>query len=61
MAAFLLAHLCFMAALLPLVPEFSGASEDDRPSMVRIVAVVLMCAASIALLAWFWPHLGRES
>jgi uncharacterized membrane protein YhhN len=60
LAAFLLAHLCFIAALLPLVPAFSGASEDDRPSMVRIVAVVLMCATSIALLAWFWPHLGAD-
>ena len=60
LAAFLLAHLCFIAVLLPLVPAFSGASEDDRPSMVRIVAVVLMCATSIALLAWFWPHLGAD-
>ncbi|OMC16700.1 hypothetical protein A5739_14545 [Mycobacterium colombiense] len=60
LAAFLLAHLCFLAALLPLVPAFSGASKDARPSTVRIVAVVLMCAVSIALLAWFWPHLGAE-
>lgn len=60
LAAFLLAHLCFLTALLPLVPAFSGASEDARPSMVRIAAVVLMCAASIALLAWFWPHLGAD-
>jgi uncharacterized membrane protein YhhN len=60
LGAFLLAHLCFIAALLPLVPEFSGASEDDRPSTVRIVAVVLMCAASIMMLGWFWPHLGAE-
>ncbi|OSC29765.1 hypothetical protein B8W69_08960 [Mycobacterium vulneris] len=57
LAAFLLAHLCFLAALLPLVPAFS---KDAPPSTVRIVAVVLMCAASIALLAWFWPHLGAE-
>lgn len=57
LAAFLLAHLCFLAALLPLVPAFS---KDAQPSTVRIVAVVLMCAASIALLAWFWPHLGAE-
>ena len=60
LGAFLLAHLCFIAALLPLVPAFSGAADDDRPSMVRIVAIVLMCAASIALLAWFWPHLGAQ-
>lgn len=54
LAAFLLAHLCFVGALLPLVPHFSRASTP------RIVAVVLMCSASIALLAWFWPHLGAE-
>ncbi|OBK40263.1 hypothetical protein A5659_00880 [Mycobacterium sp. 1165196.3] len=60
LAAFLLAHLCFVAALLPLVPAFSGASRDARPSTVRLVAVVLMGAASLGLLAWFWPHLGAE-
>lgn len=60
LAAFLLAHLCFVAALLPLVPAFSGASQDARPSTVRLVAMVLMVAASLALLAWFWPHLGAE-
>lgn len=60
LGAFLLAQLCFIGALLPLVPAFTGASEDDRPSMVRIVAVALMCGTSLALLAWFWPHLGAE-
>lgn len=60
LAAFLLAHLCFVAALLPLVPAFSGPSPDERPSTVRIVAAILMCAVSIALLVWFWPHLGAD-
>lgn len=58
LAAFLLAHLCFIAALLPLVPPWSSRAE--RPSTPRIVAVVLMCLVSIALLAWFWPHLGPD-
>lgn len=58
LAAFLLAHLCFIAALLPLIPR--AASAGARPSTLRIAAVVLMCAASIALLAWFWPRLGPE-
>ncbi len=53
LAAFLLAHLCFVAALLPLALR-------ARPSTLRIAAVVLMCLATIALLAWFWPHLGRD-
>ncbi len=53
LAAFLLAHLCFVAALLPL-------ALTARPSTPRIAAVVLMCLATIALLAWFWPHLGRD-
>jgi uncharacterized membrane protein YhhN len=60
LAAFLLAHLCFVAALLPLVPAFSGSSHDARPPTARIVAAILMCAVSIALLVWFWPHLGAE-
>jgi uncharacterized membrane protein YhhN len=50
LAAFLLAHLCFLGALLPLA----------RPSRVRWAAVVLMCLATVSLLAWFWPHLGRD-
>jgi uncharacterized membrane protein YhhN len=53
LAAFLLAHLCFLAALVPLVPK-------ARPSPPRIAAVVLMCLAAIAMLAWFWPQLGRD-
>ena len=53
LAAFLLAHLCFIGALLPLV-------EEALPSRPRIAAVVLMCLASTALLVWFWPHLGRD-
>ncbi|MGN6338310.1 lysoplasmalogenase [Mycobacterium sp.] len=60
LAAFLLAHLCFVAALLPLVPAFSGSSHEARPSTARIVAAILMCAVSIALLVWFWPHLGAD-
>ncbi len=53
LAAFLLAHLCFAAALLPLAVR-------ARPSKPRAAAVVLMCLTTVALLAWFWPHLGRD-
>lgn len=51
LGAFLLAHLCFLGALLPLAAR--------RPSGWRIAAVVAMCLATIALLTWFWPHLGK--
>jgi uncharacterized membrane protein YhhN len=50
LAAFLLAHLCFLGALVPLA----------RSSRARLAAVVLMCLASASLLTWFWPHLGRD-
>lgn len=60
LAAFLFAHLCFIAALLPLVPPLSRSSQGSWPSTPRIAAVVLMCVASIALLVWFWPHLGAD-
>jgi uncharacterized membrane protein YhhN len=53
LGAFLLAHLCFLGALFPLATEHA-------PSRARIAAVVLMCVATIALLIWFWPHLGRD-
>lgn len=53
LGAFLLAHLCFLAALLPLVPR-------AKPSPVRVACVTLMCLVSVVLLGWFWPHLGGD-
>ncbi len=53
LGAFLLAHLCFIAALLPLAGK-------RRPSRSRIAAVVLMCLAAVVLLASFWPRLSRD-
>lgn len=50
LAAFLLAHLCFLGALVPL-------ARATRP---RLAAVVLMCLITMSLLLWFWPHLGRD-
>lgn len=52
LGAFLLAHVCFLGALLPLAR--SGGSR------ARLVAVALVCAACVGLLAWFWPQLGRD-
>ncbi len=53
LGAFLLAHLCFIAALLPL-------ARTAWPSPPRLAAAVLIGLASLALLAWFWPHLSRD-
>jgi len=53
LAAFLLAHLCFLGALLPLARE----SSRSRP---RLIAVAVLCGACVALLVWFWPQLGRD-
>jgi uncharacterized membrane protein YhhN len=53
LAAFLMAHLCFLGALLPL-------AVGSQPSPARIAAVVTMCLATTGLLIWFWPHLGAE-
>lgn len=53
LGAFLLAHLCFVGALVPLVPR-------AMPGRVRITAVLLMCVLSAALLVWFWSHLDAE-
>lgn len=50
LAAFLMAHLCFLAALIPLVAR-SGP---------RLVAAAVMVLACIALLVWFWPRLLAE-
>jgi uncharacterized membrane protein YhhN len=51
LAAFLLAHLCFLGALVPLA----------RRSRPRLIAVAAMCVACVALLVWFWPHLGHDT
>jgi uncharacterized membrane protein YhhN len=53
LAAFLLAHLCFLGALVPL----ARSSTRSRP---RLVAVAVMCVACVGLLVWFWPQLGHE-
>jgi uncharacterized membrane protein YhhN len=50
LAAFLIAHLCFLAALIPLVSR-SG------PRLAAAAVTVLAC---IALLVWFWPRLLAE-
>ncbi len=50
LAAFLIAHLSFLAALIPLVSR-------SRPRLAAAAATVLAC---IALLVWFWPRLLAE-
>lgn len=47
LGAFLVAHLCFLAALLPLAAR----------STPRLVAAGVTLAACAALLVWFWPRL----
>ena len=52
LGAFLVAHLCFLAALIPLMV---------RPvPLVRVTAAALVCVACLALLVWFWPRLIAE-
>jgi uncharacterized membrane protein YhhN len=53
LGAFLLAHLCFLGALLPL----ARGSGWSRP---RLIAVASVCAACVGLLTWFWRQLGRD-
>jgi len=50
LGAFLLAHLCFLSALIPLVTR----------SAPRLAAAVVTVAACVALLVWFWPRLIAE-
>jgi uncharacterized membrane protein YhhN len=50
LGAFLVAHLCFFAALLPLAAR----------STPRLAAAVITIVACIALLVWFWPRLVAE-
>src|SRR4051812_27581196 len=50
LAAFLIAHLSFLAALIPLVAR----------SGWRFAAAAVMVVACIALLLWFWPGVLAE-
>jgi len=50
LAAFLLAHLCYLAALVPLA----------RRSGPRLAAAAVTVLACVALLVWFWPRLVTE-
>jgi uncharacterized membrane protein YhhN len=50
LGAFLIAHLCFLAALIPLV----------SPTGPRLTGAAIMVAACIVLLVWFWPRLLAE-
>lgn len=47
LGAFLIAHLCFLTALLPLATR--------TPS--RVAAAAVVCVACVTLLVWFWPKL----
>jgi uncharacterized membrane protein YhhN len=50
LGAFLIAHLCFLAALVPLVVRTTP----------RLVAAAVVVVACVALLVWFWPRLVAE-
>jgi len=50
LGAFLLAHLCYLGALVPLAV----------PRHWRLVGVGGICLLCAALLAWFWPYLGHD-
>jgi uncharacterized membrane protein YhhN len=50
LGGFLLAHLCYLAALLPLA----------APSPARLAAAAVVVVACALLLVWFWPHLTEQ-
>lgn len=50
LGAFLVAHLCYLAALAPLAVR----------SRWRLVGVAAVCVLCVALLIWFWPYLGAD-
>lgn len=50
LTAFLVAHLCYLGALLPLAVV----------SRQRLIGPGLVIASCLVLLVWFWPGLARE-
>lgn len=53
LAAFLIAHLCFLATLWPL----ARLATAPRVRIAWAATIVVACAA---LLVWFWPRLQEE-
>jgi uncharacterized membrane protein YhhN len=47
LGAFLVAHLCFLAALVPFATR----------TPPRVAVTVVVCVACVTLLVWFWPRL----
>jgi len=50
LGGFLLAHLCYLGALLPL-----AVLTPVRGAVAAVVAI-----ACVVLLVWFWPHLAQQ-
>lgn len=50
LGAFLVAHLCFVAVLVPMAVV----------SAARLIPAALVVAACAALLMWFWPRLSEQ-
>lgn len=50
LSAFLLAHLCFLGALVP-------RAVVSRPGLIGVGVVCVSCGG---LLVWFWPGLARD-
>lgn len=50
LGSFLIAHLCYLGALLPL-------RGPSRPGLLASAAVVIAC---LGLLIWFWPRLVAD-
>jgi uncharacterized membrane protein YhhN len=50
LASFLIAHICFLVALIPLVARRTS----------RVVAAAVVVVACLVLLVWFWPALIEQ-
>ncbi|BBY66555.1 lysoplasmalogenase [Mycolicibacterium helvum] len=50
LGSFLVAHLCYLGALLPL----------RGPSRLRLTASAVVVVACVGLLVWFWPRLVAD-
>lgn len=53
LGSFLLAHLCFLGALLPL-------AWRSGPSRARIAGVMVLVLVLVAMVVWLWPHLVEK-
>ena len=61
LGSFLLAHLCFLGALLPLCSRGAAVPPRGSASPARLVLIAVVAAGFVGMLTRFWPALIAQN